>query len=318
MRYDVKKGKVMINVNESLKGVIAPVITPIDAKEHVDRSAFRAVIRRCIDAGVDGIFAGGSAGMGPLLTDDQWAIAMETAWNEVGGSCMLLGGAIETSTSRAVERIKVLQDIGFRRVAVTPTYYVTMSEESEFLQHFEKCREASDMEMVVYNIPSCTYTNIPLTVLDEMASQGWFKTVKESSGDRNYFRSLIQIADRHGLNVLQGNEPDIEWGLAEGAAGIVPVCANYEPETFLAAYESARSNNCKLLSAAQKRINYIRDQLLVKSENWISGIMYGVSTLGIGSGHAVLPLCALSKESRDRISLLETLDVRKEAVYETE
>ncbi len=69
-----------MNSYENIKGVIVPVITLVDSQENIDISAFRAVIRRFLDAGIDGIFAGGSAGMGPLLTDNQWAVAMETAW----------------------------------------------------------------------------------------------------------------------------------------------------------------------------------------------------------------------------------------------
>ena len=306
----------MSNANEGLHGVVVPVITPVDNNENVDQVAFRAVIRRCVDAGVDGIFAGGSAGMGPLLSDDQWKIAMEIACDEVGGACALLGGAIATSTRRTVEKIRFLERVGFRHMAVTPTFYITMSDPAQFLHHFDACRQATDMDMVVYNIPSCTYSNIPLAVFEQMAEAGWYKTIKESSGDRAYFQEALRIAHRHDLCLLQGNEPDIEWGLLAGAAGIVPVCANYEPTTYVAAWEAINHKDLALLNSVQKRIDFIRDELLIKSENWIAGVMYGLSTLGIGQGKTVAPLGGLSERSQKRINLLETTDIRKQAVYE--
>ena len=88
-------------------GVIVPVITPVDQDEKVDEKAFRAVIKRCLDAGADGIFAGGSSGMGPLLTRSQWQRAMEIAKDQTSGH-ILMGGVMATSTSRALEQIQVL------------------------------------------------------------------------------------------------------------------------------------------------------------------------------------------------------------------
>ena len=70
--------------NQTLHGVIVPVITPIDDHEDVDEPAFRRALGRLVRAGVQGIFVGGSAGEGPLLTDRQWRRTMEIGFDEVG------------------------------------------------------------------------------------------------------------------------------------------------------------------------------------------------------------------------------------------
>ncbi len=295
-------GKTSTTGNQkAISGVIIPVITPVDENERVDEKAFRAAMRRCLDAGVDGIFAGGSAGMGPLLTDAQWHRAMEIARDEIADEKTLLGGVIATSTKRAVDQIKFLASIGYRYAAVTPTFYITISTVDEMLYHFGACREAADIEMVVYNIPSCTNSNIPLEAMEKMASDGWMKAIKESSGDREYFRALLEFVSELDLNVMQGNEPDIEWGLTLGAAGIVPVCGNYEPATYVAAVQADANGETRLLHQIQQRINFIREVLLLGDKNWIAGIMYGMKTLGIGSGIAVKPLQELSSNEKRRI-----------------
>lgn len=295
----------------NIGGVIVPVITPIDKNENVDEKAYRAVIRHCLNAGVDGIFAGGSAGMGPLLSETQWKRAMEISRDEVGDEKTLLGGVIATSTRQAVKQIDFLEGIGYRHAAVTPTFYITISSVDEMLSHFGACHEATDMEMVVYNIPGCTNSSIPLEAMQKMASDGWMKAIKESSGDREYFSNLMEIASEFGLNVMQGNEPDIEWGLNLGAAGVVPVCGNYEPATFIAAVQSAANGEKRRLSHIQQRINLIRDALLMGDKNWIAGIMYGMKTLGIGSGIAVRPLQELSPEQKNLIDALELVHLAK-------
>lgn len=289
-------------------GVIVPVITPVDENENVDEKAYRAVIRRCLDAGVYGIFAGGSAGMGPLLSDAQWQRAMEIAQDEVRSDGVLMGGVIATSTRKALEQIAVLDRIGFSTMVVTPTFYITLRLDKEFMTHFDRCRQATDMDMVIYNIPSCTNSQIPVAVVAEMASRKWFSAIKESSGSRDYFKEMASIAEQHDISLFQGNEPDIEWGLSIGAAGVVPVCANYEPQTFVTACNAARQGDLKLLAKAQQRASAIREVLLLGQKNWISGIMYGVSSLGIGSGKPVLPLQELSaveKAPIDKLKLVQ-------------
>jgi 4-hydroxy-tetrahydrodipicolinate synthase len=297
----------MSSVKRKISGVIVPVVTPIDGNERVDEKAFRAVIRRCINSGVRGIFVGGSAGMGPMFTDTEWKRAMEIARDEVRHECSLMAGVICTSTACALERIRFLEQIHYETMVVTPTYYITLSRDEDFKTHFEECRQASDMEMIIYNIPSCTYSQIPLGVVEDMADRNWFSAIKESSGNRQYFKQMALIAERHNITLLQGNEPDIEWGLKLGASGIVPVCANFEPKTFVQACAAAAEADYIRLKELQGRIDYLRENLLVQSELWISGIMYGLKTLGIGSGIPLKPLPQVSEKTKQRIDSLSRI-----------
>jgi len=290
--------------SNSIRGVVVPVITPVDEQDRVDEPASRAVIRRCLEAGVDGIFAGGSAGMGPLLTETEWRRSMEAAAAEVNGRAWLLGGVIAPSTAIAVERIRFLERAGFRQMVVTPTYYIRLARREEFVAHFEACRQATDMEMIAYNIPGCTASTIPADFVLEMARKKWISVCKESSEDREYFAKLMREGKPLGLAMLQGCEADIEWALNAGAAGLVPVCANFEPATFVAAWRAAQKGDKDLLARAQQRIGHLRAALVRGDHNWICGIMYAVSRLGIGSGHAVRPLRGLSDQSRKAIDAL--------------
>jgi len=299
MSYDYKR----------IKGVIVPTITPLDQNGNVDEKAFRRVIARCLDGGAEGVFVGGTSGFGPLLTQRNWQAAMEIAFSAVDNDHCLLGGVIETSTVRAIEKIRILEQIGFKAAAITPTFYITLTEDAQMLAHFGACREATDMEMVVYNIPSCTHSCISVAVLRTMAERGWFSVMKESSGDRAYFQKVMELAKAFGINVLQGHELDIAWGLTLGAVGIVPVCGNFEPTTFAAAVNAARSGDAALLEAAQKRAIYIRDILLIQSGHWLSGIMYGLSAQGIGNGVPLLPLLELAPEKKKAIDALEVTDI---------
>lgn len=280
-----------------LHGVIVPVVTPVDDEDRVDEPAFRAILRRLIGAGVHGLFVGGSAGEGPLLVMREWVRMMEIAADEVREQLPLLGGAIDTSTRRVIERIKILHQSGYRWFVTTPTFYTTLKCPAEHLRLYLACAEnARGMEMIAYNIPSCTASELPPEVVFELARRGAIRYCKESSDSQEYFGHLLAGGKELGLRMLQGSEPNVAWGLKLGAWGIVPVCANYEPETFVRAWEAARRGDDAALDQLQDRILYIRQRLLRTGVNWIAGIKYAVSTQGIGSGKPVSPLEPLSEE----------------------
>lgn len=129
--------------------------------------------------------------------------------------------------------------------------------------------------------------------------------MKESSGDFAYFRRLVEAGAEFGLQVLQGDELQIAEGLLAGAAGIVPVCANYEPAIFLRACQAARAGDQAELARCQERIRRLRSKLALAGPNWIAGVKAGVAALGIGSGKPVSPLQPLTEEQRHSIEAID-------------
>lgn len=276
---------------EELKGVIVPVITPVDDEDRVDEAAFRKVLRFLVKAGVHGVFCGGSAGEGPLLASREWTRMVEIAWDECGKKVHLLGGAIDTSTARVVERIKALVGIGYRNIVVAPTYYLVTRTASEHLRLFEAAKEAcGDRELIAYNIPSCTNTEIAVDTFREMGRRGWIRYCKESSGNLEYFRKLVAAGKDVGLKAFMGDENGIAEGLQAGACGIVPVCANYEPATFLRAFAAAERGDAAGLAKAQDRVLVVRKLLCLGGVSWVAGVKYAAASIGFGSGKPVSPL----------------------------
>ena len=291
--------------NRELHGVIVPVITPIDEKENVDESAFRGILRRLIDAGAHCIFVGGSAGEGPLLVDAQWRRMVEIAFDEVGGELPLLAGTIDTSARRVCDKVTILKRIGYRYFVLTPTYYVANKAPSEHLRLFGQAKEAAGkMEMVAYNIPQCTGSILAVDMVCEMAKRGWVRYCKESSGDLKYLKSLIRKGKSVGLNVLAGDELIMGQGLLAGAKGIVPVCANYDPQRYIRLYEAGSRGDRKAVAEQMPALLQIREVCLLSGASWLAGMKYAMSVLGYGSGKCVSPLESAETKRKARIDAL--------------
>ena len=227
---------------------------------------------------------------------------MEIAVDEVSGALPLLGGAIDTSTSRIKEKIGILARLGYKYCVVTPTYYYTLQTPSEHLRLFSECAASNpDIAVVAYNIPSCTHSQIPVEVICELARHGALKYCKDSSTDLAYFRRLMAEAAPVGLKVFMGEEPNIAGALLGGASGIVPVCANLEPKTFIQAYQAGVRQDRAELNRLQERIRVLRQNLLLAVPCWIAGIKTAMATLGFGSGKPVSPLQPLTVEEKQTI-----------------
>jgi 4-hydroxy-tetrahydrodipicolinate synthase len=285
-----------------ITGVIVPVVTPVDNQDHVDEDAYRGLLRFLIRSGVHGIFVGGTAGEGPLFTLDEWERMAVIAFEECHGKVHLLGGTLDTSTRRVIEKAKILASIGYENYVVLPTFYLKIKLPDEHLRLFGECKEAvSDLNMVAYNLPSITGSVIPVEVLCEMTRRGWITCCKDSSADMVYFDRLMDKAAPLGLGVLMGSEVDAARALLKDAQGIVPVSANFEPGTYVAAFEARQ--DAEKMKEIEKRIVSVVHNVLLQPRSWLSAAKYASSGLGFGSGRPISPTEPLNVAERQQIDL---------------
>jgi 4-hydroxy-tetrahydrodipicolinate synthase len=285
-----------------ITGVVVPVVTPVDAQDRVDEEAYRGLLRFLIGAGVHGVFVGGTAGEGPMLTLGEWERMCCIAFEECQGKVHLLGGTLDTSTKRVIQRARILARIGYDNYVVLPTFYLKLKLPDEHLRLFGECKEAvSDLNMVVYNLPSIAGSSIPIEVICEMTRRGWITCCKDTSEDMNYFGRLVSEAGPLGLGVLIGSELHASEALLNGAQGLVPVSANFEPGTYIAAYEARKDpEKMKLI---QDRISSVVHNVLLQPRSWLAAAKYASSGLGYGSGKPVSPTEPLSEAERRQVDL---------------
>lgn len=285
-----------------IAGVIVPVVTPVDAQDRVDQQAFRGLLRFLIDAGVHGIFVGGTAGEGPMLTLGEWEQMSRIAFEECHGKIHLMGGTLDTSTARVIQKAKILAAIGYENYVVLPTFYLKLKLPEEHLRLFGECKEAvSDLNMIAYNLPSLAGSSIPIEVMCEMTRRGWINCCKDTSEDMDYLGRLVSEVGPLGLGVLIGSELHAIEALLKGAQGFVPVSANFEPGTYTAAYESR--NDPEKVKQIHERISSIVHNVLLQPRSWLSAAKYATSLLGFGSERPVSPTEPLSAAEKGQIDL---------------
>jgi 4-hydroxy-tetrahydrodipicolinate synthase len=274
----------------TLFGIIPPLLTPTDQRENVDEPVLRRFVDALIAAGVNGLFVGGSAGEGPLLVEREWIRLAEIVFDQARGRLPLLMGVQDCSTRKVLDKIRRARDIGYRFCVVTPTYYVPCRTVGEQMRLFAACHEAAaPMELVAYNIPQLTASTVEVDTFCELARRGWIRYCKESSGDLDFVRALIARGSDVGLQVLMGDERNAAAGLRAGARGLVNLCINIEPATYLALFAAVKKGQSDEADRWQARINQVVDQVALATPCFIAGPKYVLARRGFGLGRPLSP-----------------------------
>lgn len=235
-----------------ISGVIPPLVTPIDATGEIDVRSLERLIAFQLDAGVDGVFLGGSTGEVALLDSAQLRTVTEIAAGTVAGSVPVLVGAVDTGTRRVIEHARLAASAGADAVVVTAPFYIRPNA-AEVIEHYRLVGGAVDVPVVAYDIPSAVGTRLTPAIIAELAADKLVIALKDSSGDLAGFREALR---RTGgtLPVLTGSELLADTSLELGAAGIVPGLGNVDPHGYVRLHRAALAGDRTAARAEQDRL----------------------------------------------------------------
>jgi 4-hydroxy-tetrahydrodipicolinate synthase len=286
-----------------LKGIVPPVVTPLNADETVDEPALERQLERLITAGVHGLFFLGSNGEQPALRDAERARALRVAHRTVRGRVPLIVGTMASSTTRAIENIRAAQEGGADAVAVTPPHYYPSRGPEDQLAHYSACAAAASVPVIVYNIPSTTKVMLSAETIGRITESDRVIGVKDSSGDFTHVLKLIHlVARKQEKGVLVGVPPIAAAAILQGAHGSVPGIANIDPHTLIRLYEEASAGNLEALPPLQARVGRMMDLCSLGSP--IVCIKTALELMGVCQAHATAPLQPLSTEKREAVAAI--------------
>jgi 4-hydroxy-tetrahydrodipicolinate synthase len=240
-----------------LHGVIPPLVTPLDGDGEVDRAALERLAAFVLDAGVDGVFLGGSTGEIALLDTAQRCALVEVAVGAVAGAVPVLVGAVDTGTRRVVEHARQSGAQGADGVVVTAPFYVTPNP-AEIVEHFRIVHSAVDVPVVAYDIPSAVGARLTPDIVAALAKSRLVVGLKDSSGDLAGFRETLRRVPAD-FPVLTGSELLADTAVQLGAAGIVPGLGNVDPHGYVRLFRTATAGDLVAAAAEQDRLARLFD-----------------------------------------------------------
>ena len=221
----------------TIRGSIAPVVSPYTADGATDTDGLRALIRWQLASGSHGISLGGSTGEPSAQTTKERAAAIRAAAAEIGDRVPFVPGTGSAKLDETLELTAVARDAGADAVLIITPYYARPTQEGLYAWYSAVAREFPDLPVIAYNVPSRTAVDIaPETVARLRKAHDNIVGVKETTKDFEHFSRVLHAAGRDTL-VWSGIELLCLPLLALGGAGFVSATANLAPGAVARMYE---------------------------------------------------------------------------------
>jgi 4-hydroxy-tetrahydrodipicolinate synthase len=235
-------------------GVIPPVCTPFTPERELDVPSLERLCAFLLDAGVTGLFVGGSTGETAYLTDDLRARVLQVVVSIAAGQVPVVAGVIDMTTPRVIAHAQVAEKHGADGLVATAPFY-SPTHPAEIAVHFRSIRKAVDLPLLAYDIPTAVHTKLPADLVGELAAEGVLAGLKDSSGNIDGFRSAVRAAAGvPGFKAYTGSEVHSDLALLVGGHGIVPGVGNVDPAGFVRLYDAAARGDWPTAMAEQDRL----------------------------------------------------------------
>ncbi|MBK5116353.1 MAG: 4-hydroxy-tetrahydrodipicolinate synthase [Thermoleophilia bacterium] len=271
-------------------GVITAMVTPFGEDGGVDLPGCRRLARHLLENGSDGLVLSGTTGESPTLDDDEKLAILGAVREELGPETQLIVGSGSNDTRHSVELTRRVTAAGADAVLVVTPYY-NKPNPAGIRAHFEACAEATELPLVIYNIPSRCVVNIPPHDLAELAKIDNVSAVKQAHD--------ADLGPIDGLEVLAGNDNALLRCLQGGGTGGILVASHLVGGQMREICDAAEAGDLDRARALDDDLQPLYEDLSVTS-NPIP-VKTALAMLGLCSERMRLPMVPASDEQRQMI-----------------
>lgn len=240
--------------NNPYKGVIVPMVTPLNDDYSIDRNSVERIINLFLESG-SSPFIVGTTGEASSLSIDQKEILVKETVKHVAGKTLVYAGISGNCLSESVFAAKRFSDLGADvLVANLPSYYPL--KESYTMRYCEQLAEACPRPLIIYNITSTTHYSIPLDLLEKLSYHPNIVGLKDSERDEERLnKAMAMWKERDDFAHLTGWAAMSSYALQNGSDGIVPSTGNFAPGMYARLYEAVINGNIDEAEHLQKITN---------------------------------------------------------------
>jgi 4-hydroxy-tetrahydrodipicolinate synthase len=251
--------KSIIQPDVPLHGVIPPITTPLTPDGEVDVASLERLVEFEISAGVHAIFALGTGGEGPYLTDQQRETVLETVTRAVAKRIPVLVGISDVGTRKTLHNAAISAQYPIDGFVSTPPFYGSVTW-PEIETHFRALHSAhSDLPLYAYDIPGFVGVKLPAELTVQLAHDGVIAGIKDTSDEEDGFRYIIEeTRDLPGFAVITGSDITGDAAIFQGAHGMIVGVANVDPHGFVKVYDAAVAGDWDTARTEQERLHKLR------------------------------------------------------------
>jgi len=204
--------------------LLTAIITPFDSDGSIDYAAFWRLVRHLRDNANEGIVVAGTTGESPTLSKPEKIALFRAGVDASKGKMRVIAGVGTYDTRESVALAEAAAEAGVDGVmAVTP--YYSRPPQRGIVAHMRAIADATELPLMIYNIPSRTATRIEIETLVELAHHPRIVAVKDAVDDVEW--SVRQIKELpEGFAVYSGSDGVTKDLVAANGVGVVSVSAH--------------------------------------------------------------------------------------------
>ena len=281
-----------------LRGIIPPVITPMNEDETVNEQELRRQVNRLIEAGVHGLFPFGTNGESYILSEKEKEQILSVVVEENRGRVPVYAGSGCVGTKDTIRMSQMAQSLGADVLSVITPWFAKASDE-ELYEHYCAVAKSVKIPVVLYNIPARTGNAISPALAERPSEVDNIAGIKDSSGNFDNMLQYVEKTRGKDFVVLSGNDSLIYWNLLAGGSGGIAGCANVYPETMASIYDRFMQGDLEGARKAQDSIRSFRDCFKYGNPNTI--VKTAVAMLGYPVGKCRAPFDRIPPEGIEAI-----------------
>jgi len=294
--------------------VLVALVTPFTADGEVDWPGVEQHIDDCITAGADGIVVTGTTGETSTLTDPEKLRLVEVGKSVAAGRAKIVTGGGSNETAHAIQLYKASEKAGADGVMIVTPYY-NKPTQAGVLTHFRMIADATDLPVILYDIPGRTGIPITYETLLRAAKHPNILAVKDAKGD---FAQASRVMNQTDLLYFSGDDANVLPHLAIGASGLIGVTANIAAAPYRTIVDAVNAGDLHTATAAHQQLEPLVRAVMTHVPGTVAAkyVLHGLGR--ISSPRVRLPLvgpedseAALIEDELSKVGQIPGLDLSR-------
>ncbi|MBR4863952.1 MAG: 4-hydroxy-tetrahydrodipicolinate synthase [Oscillospiraceae bacterium] len=266
-------------------GVGTALVTPF-LGDRINYPLVERLLKAQLDAKIPAVILSGTTGESPTLSDDEKKELCRRSKAYVGNQCTIIAGTGTNDTSHAIELSCAAEEAGADALLVVSPYYNKGNPDGLY-SHYIAIADAVKIPIIIYNVPSRTGVDIPVSVYRSLALHPNINGVKEASTD--IAKTLrIRSSCPRDFYVWSGNDDMTVPIVSLGGKGVISVLSNICPGDVAAMTDAALAGDFDTAADLQCLFQPLVE-LLFSDVNPIP-VKYAMQYAGFDCGSCRLPL----------------------------
>tara|TARA_B110000014_G_C20073948_1_gene560419 strand:- start:154 stop:1044 length:891 start_codon:yes stop_codon:yes gene_type:complete len=282
----------------SFKGLGVALVTPFRENGSVDYNGLQKLIELQVKNGTDYLVVQGTTGESATLSTSEKIAVLDYIAEINAKRLPIVLGVGGNNTSSVAQQLEHLDASHVDGILSVSPYYNKPSQQG-IVAHYRTIANATDLPIILYNVPGRTSSNVLAETTLELASDVKnIVAVKEASGNLEQIMSIIKNKP-DGFLVLSGDDALTLPHLTIGGDGVISVVANAFPKRFSTLVHAALEGDLNLAREKHYELIEIIQQLFVDGNP--GGVKHVLSLLNICEDHLRLPLVKVNEKTAKKL-----------------